>query len=158
MGEERECSALSAVLNTSHPTQRLHSQLDNTRCGTSHAIADREAILIHPDDARTRSAFRTGDLVRASSERGRILVARCSPKDIRPGVVRICAGGLVRSGQARRGRRHHARTATVNCLTFDEGSSSLAQGNCGHMAAVADRVKYSGPDLVNTAHEVPVNA
>lgn len=44
-----------------------------------------------------------------------------------------------------------------NCLTFDEGSSSLAQGNCGHMAQLQIE-KYTGPELLNTAHGVPANA
>ena len=60
-------------LNTSHPTQRLHSQLDNTPLRDKFAIADREAILIHPDDAKARG-IQDGDLVRAFNERGQILV------------------------------------------------------------------------------------
>ncbi|HEC8924869.1 TPA: hypothetical protein R4D26_000920 [Salmonella enterica subsp. enterica serovar Stanley] len=44
-----------------------------------------------------------------------------------------------------------------NCLTFDVGSSNLAQGNCGQMSQLQIE-KYTGPALENTAHDVPVGA
>ncbi|MDX7837851.1 molybdopterin dinucleotide binding domain-containing protein, partial [Aeromonas caviae] len=141
-------------LNTSHPTQRLHSQLDNTPLRDKFAIADREAILIHPDDAKARG-IQDGDLVRAFNDRGQILVGALLSADIRPGVVRVCEGAWydpAKPGEA----GSICKNGNVNCLTFDEGSSSLAQGNCGHMAQLQIE-KYSGPVLANTAHEVPAN-
>lgn len=76
-------------------------------------------------------------------------------KDIRPGVVRICEGAWfdpAKPGEA----GAICKNGNVNCLTFDEGTSSLAQGNCGHMAQLQIE-KYRGPALANTAHAVPAN-
>ncbi|MBL0623378.1 trimethylamine-N-oxide reductase TorA [Aeromonas veronii] len=141
-------------LNTSHPTQRLHSQLDNTPLRDKFAIADREAIMIHPLDAKARGIAQ-GDLVRAFNERGQILVGALLSEDVRQGVVRICEGAWydpAKPGEA----GSICKNGNVNCLTFDEGSSSLAQGNCGHMAQLQIE-KYTGPVLANTAHAVPAN-
>ncbi len=88
-------------LNTSHPTQRLHSQLDNTPLRDKFAIADREAIMIHPADAKARGIAQ-GDLVRAFNERGQILVGALLSEDVRQGVVRICEGAWHDLGQAGR--------------------------------------------------------
>lgn len=76
--------------------------------------------------------------------------------DIRPGVVRVCEGAWfdpAKPGEA----GSLCKNGNVNCLTFDEGTSSLAQGNCGHMAQLQIE-KYQGPAPVNTAHAVPANA
>ena len=153
--KSKEATRYPLSLNTSHPTQRLHSQLDNTPLRDKFAVADREAILIHPDDAKVRG-IQDGDLVRAFNDRGQILVGALLSTDIRPGVVRVCEGAWfdpAKPGEA----GSLCKNGNVNCLTFDEGSSSLAQGNCGHMAQLQIE-KYQGPAPVNTAHAVPANA
>lgn len=142
-------------LNTAHPTQRLHSQLDNTPLREKYAVANREAILINPTDAKARN-IKDGDLVRAFNDRGQILVGAKVTEDIRQGVVRICEGAWYDSatpGQA----GGLCRNGCVNVLTFDQGSSQLAQGNCGQMAQL-DIEKYQGKAPVNLAHQVPLNA
>ena len=110
--------------------------------------------MIHPADAKARGIAQ-GDLVRAFNERGQILVGALLSEDVRQGVVRICEGAWydpAKPGEA----GSICKNGNVNCLTFDEGSSSLAQGNCGHMAQLQIE-KYTGPVLANTAHAVPAN-
>jgi trimethylamine-N-oxide reductase (cytochrome c) len=142
-------------LNTAHPINRLHSQLDNTPLREKYAVADREAIWIHPEDANARK-ITDGDLVRAFNDRGQIMVGAVVTERVRPGVVRISEGAWFDPADpAVPGSI--CKNGNVNCLTFDIGSSSLAQGNCGQMAQL-DIEKYHGPALVNTAHAVPVGA
>ncbi len=142
-------------LNTAHPINRLHSQLDNTPLRKKYAVADREAIWIHPDDAGMRN-IADGDLVRAFNDRGQILVGAVVTSRVRPGVVRISEGAWFDPADpAKPGSL--CKNGNVNCLTFDIGSSSLAQGNCGQMAQL-DIEKYQGPVLVNTAHAIPAGA
>ncbi|ELR66935.1 Trimethylamine-N-oxide reductase [Photobacterium marinum] len=142
-------------LNTAHPTQRLHSQLDNTPLRDKYAIANREAVMINNQDAKARG-IKHGDLVRAFNDRGQILVGALVSADIRPGGVRICEGAWYDSdnpGQT----GGMCRNGCVNVLTFDQGSSQLAQGNCGHMAQL-EIEKYLGDAPVNLAHTSPKNA
>ena len=118
-------------------------------------MADREAILIHPQDAQPRG-ISGGDLVRAFNDRGQILVGAVVSEDVRPGVVRISEGAWFDPADpAQPGSL--CKNGNVNCLTFDIGSSSLAQGNCGQMAQLQIE-KYRGPVLKNTAHAVPQGA
>ncbi|MFU9137669.1 trimethylamine-N-oxide reductase TorA [Erwinia tasmaniensis] len=139
-------------LNTAHPVNRLHSQLDNTPLRKKYAIGDREAILINPQDAAARG-IQSGDVVRAFNERGQILVGASVTGDIRPGVVRISEGAWYDPLDATQPNTL-CKNGNVNCLTFDIGSSQLAQGNCGHMAQL-EIEKYRGAVPDNTAHALP---
>lgn len=142
-------------LNTAHPVNRLHSQLDNTPLRKKYAVNDREAILINTHDAQARG-IRSGDLVRAFNDRGQILVGAVVTEDIRPGVVRISEGAWYDPADpAQPGTL--CKNGNVNCLTFDIGSSQLAQGNCGHMAQL-DIERFQGEAPVNSAHTVPHGA
>lgn len=97
-----------------------------------YAVADREAILINPQDASARG-ITNGDLVRAFNDRGQILVGAVITEDVRPGVVRVSEGAWFDPAEpAEQGSI--CKNGNINCLTFDIGSSSLAQGNCGQMA------------------------
>lgn len=142
-------------LNTSHPVNRLHSQLDNTPLREKYAISDREAILINPEDARARG-IQPGDLVRAFNDRGQILVGADVTSDIRPGVVRISEGAWYDPADATK-PGSLCKNGNVNCLTFDIGSSKLAQANCGHMAQL-EIEKFRGEAPKNTAHSIPESA
>lgn len=142
-------------LNTAHPINRLHSQLDNTPLRKKYAVADREAIVINSADAQARG-IQNGDLVRAFNSRGQILVGAVVSKDIRPGVIRISEGAWFDPEEAARSGSL-CKNGNVNCLTFDIGSSSLAQGNCGHMAQLQIE-KYIGVAPKNTAHDIPQGA
>ncbi len=150
-----EASKYPLSLNTAHPINRLHSQLDNTPLRKKYAVADREAIWIHPQDAKARG-IGNGELVRAFNDRGQILVGAVVTERVRPGVVRISEGAWFDPADPRESGSL-CKNGNVNCLTFDIGSSSLAQGNCGQMAQL-EIEKYQGPALNNTAHAVPVGA
>ncbi|MCG3883924.1 trimethylamine-N-oxide reductase TorA [Photobacterium leiognathi] len=142
-------------LNTAHPTNRLHSQLDNTPLRDKYAVANREAILINANDAKARG-IADGDLVRAFNDRGQILVGAKISDAIRPGVIRVSEGAWYDS--ATPGKEGGlCRNGCINVLTFDVGSSQLAQGNCGHMAQL-EIEKYQGKAPENTAHALPRGA
>lgn len=139
-------------LSSGHPINRLHSQLDNTPLRRKYAVADREAIIINRQDAQQRQ-IRDGDLVRAWNDRGQLLAGAVVSDNIRPGSVRISEGAWY--GPADPSQSGSICTnGSVNCLTFDIGSSRLAQGNCGQMAQLQIE-KYAGEAPANTAHRVP---
>ncbi|MBM7345554.1 trimethylamine-N-oxide reductase TorA [Pantoea coffeiphila] len=142
-------------LNSSHPAHRLHSQLDNTPLRDKYAVSNREAILINTQDAADRQ-IQSGDLVRAYNDRGQILVGAQVSDDIRPGVVRVCEGAWFDPADLSEPKTL-CKNGSVNCLTFDIGSSRLAQANCGHMAQL-EVEKYCGEEQKNTAHSVPFGA
>nr|WP_314424148.1 trimethylamine-N-oxide reductase TorA [uncultured Erwinia sp.] len=139
-------------LNTSHPAHRLHSQLDNTPLRDKYAVSDREAILMNTQDAAARQ-IQSGDLVRAFNDRGQILVGAEVSDDIRQGVVRVCEGAWYDPADPAESKTL-CKNGSVNCLTFDIGSSRLAQANCGHMTQL-EVEKYCGEEQKNTAHSVP---
>jgi anaerobic selenocysteine-containing dehydrogenase len=64
-------------LLTAHPAHRLHSQLNYASLRKEYAIANREPVTIHPDDAKARGIVE-GDLVRVWNARGQVLVGRTS--------------------------------------------------------------------------------
>ncbi len=152
--KSKEATRYPLSLNTSHPTQRLHSQLDNTPLRDKFAVADREAILIHPDDAKARG-IQDGDLVRAFNDRGQILVGPCSRPTSARGWCGCAKGpGSIRPNRARRGAC--ARTATSTASP----STKHLQPGAGQLRShgpAADR-EVPGPAPVNTAHAVPANA
>ncbi|MCZ4677023.1 trimethylamine-N-oxide reductase TorA [Citrobacter sedlakii] len=142
-------------LNTSHPVNRLHSQLDNTPLRLKYAVSDREAIWINPNDAIARG-IKDKDLVRAYNDRGQILVGAVVTDNVRQGVVRISEGAWFDPADSKT-QGSLCKNGSVNCLTFDIGSSSLSQGNCGHMTQLQIE-KYHGPEMKNTAHTIPAGA
>ncbi|VFS49154.1 Trimethylamine-N-oxide reductase 2 precursor [Budvicia aquatica] len=137
-------------LLTAHPAHRLHSQLNYAKLRELYAIADREPITIHPDDAKARN-IANGDLVRAFNDRGQVLVGALVSDGIKPGIVCIhegawpdldpAAGGICKNGGA-------------NVLTKDIPTSQLANGCSGNTALVYIE-KYTGPVLPLTAFEPP---
>ncbi|TCV93046.1 trimethylamine-N-oxide reductase TorA [Biostraticola tofi] len=151
-GPEAERFPLS--LSSGHPVNRLHSQLDNTSLRDNYAVAGREAVLINRQDAALRG-IRPGDLVRVWNDRGQVLVGAVVGDDIRPGVIRINEGAWYGALDAAV-PGSLCINGSVNCLTFDIGSSQLAQGSCGQMAQV-QMEKYRGETPENTAHRSPVD-
>ncbi len=126
---------------SSHPKDRLHSQLCGTVLRDGYAVAGREPCLINTSDAKARG-IKDGDVVRVFNDRGQILAGAKVTDAIRPGVVRVSEGGWydpVEPGKPGSLDRY----GDVNVLTVDMGTSRLAQGNCGH-TAVGDVEKYKG--------------
>ncbi|POT55572.1 trimethylamine-N-oxide reductase TorA [Citrobacter amalonaticus] len=139
-------------LLSAHPAHRLHSQLNYSALREQYAVADREPVTIHPDDARARGISH-GDTVRVWNHRGQILAGAVVTEGIRPGVICIhegawpdlepSAGGICKNG-------------AVNVLTKDLPSSRLGNG-CAGNTALAWLEKYRGPALALTAFDPPAS-
>lgn len=124
-------------LISTHPVDRLHSQLNNTSLRNKYAVNGREPIYINTKDAK-RKGIKKGDIVRVFNKRGEVLAGAVVTNDIKEGVVRLPEGawydpdskGLCRNGCA-------------NVLTIDIPTSKLANGNISHTALV-NIEKYKG--------------
>ena len=146
--EPQQLQVLSA-----HPAHRLHSQLNHTPLRERYAVAGREPLTLHPDDARARN-IQDGDLVRVWNRRGQVLAGAVVSEGIKPGVICLHegawpdldaqAGGICKNG-------------AVNVLTKDLPSSRLGNG-CAGNTALAWVEKYVGPALTLTAFDPPANA
>ena len=140
-------------LLSAHPAHRLHSQLNHTSLREQYAVAGREPLTLHPQDAQARQ-INDGDVVRLWNHRGQVLAGVVVSKDIKPGVMclhegawpdlDLQAGGICKNG-------------AVNVLTKDIPSSRLGNG-CAGNTALAWVEKYNGPELTLTAFNPPANA
>ena len=134
-------------LLTAHPAHRLHSQLNYAELRKKYAVADREPITIHTEDA-ARFGIANGDLVRVWNKRGQILTGAVVTDGIKKGVVCVHEGawpdlenGLCKNGSA-------------NVLTADIPSSQLANACAGNSALVYIE-KYTGNAPKLTAFDQP---
>ncbi|WP_076866128.1 molybdopterin-dependent oxidoreductase [Bradyrhizobium mercantei] len=123
-------------LLSDQPVRRLHSQLDHSDWSRRGKIADREAVFIHPDDARERG-IRHGDVVMIHNERGRCLAGAHVSDVIMRGVVRLATGAWYDPDPDDDLEKH----GNPNVLTLDTGSSGLSQG-CSAQTCL---VEISGP-------------
>ncbi len=117
------------------------------------AVANREPVTIHPDDAQARG-IQDGDTVRLWNARGQILAGAVISEGIKPGVICIHEGArpdldLTADGICKNG--------AVNVLTKDLPSSRLGNG-CAGNTALAWLEKYNGPELTLTAFEPPASS
>ena len=134
-------------LLTAHPAHRLHSQLNYAELRKKYAVADREPITIHTEDA-ARFGIANGDLVRVWNKRGQILTGAVVTDGIKKGVVCVHEGawpdlenGLCKNGSA-------------NVLTADIPSSQLANACAGNSALVyIEKYTSNAPKL--TAFDQP---
>ncbi|MGL5108956.1 MAG: molybdopterin dinucleotide binding domain-containing protein, partial [Vibrio ordalii] len=117
-----------------------------------YAIANREPIWIHPEDAKVRG-IKDGDLVRAYNQRGQVLVGALITDGIKQGSVCIHEGawpdfdkphGLCKNGGC-------------NVLTADIPTSRLANG-CAGNSSIVKIEKYAGEPLPLTAFTPPKGA
>ncbi|MEG2226620.1 MAG: trimethylamine-N-oxide reductase 2, partial [Citrobacter sp.] len=108
-------------LLTAHPAHRLHSQLNYASLRKEYAIANREPVTIHPDDAKARG-IAEGDLVRVWNARGQVLVGAHISDGIKPGIICIHEGAWpdIENGICKNGG--------ANVLTADIPTSRLANG------------------------------
>lgn len=95
---------------TAHAAHRLHSQFNYAKIREEYAIANREPIWIHPEDAKARG-IKTGDLVRAFNNRGQVLVGAEVTDRIKQGSV--CIHEAV--GRIWIRKPAFVRTAVVTC-------------------------------------------
>ena len=130
-------------LLSNQPRTRLHSQLDFGPTSTDSKIKNREPLLIHVDDARSRGIL-DGDIVRIFNDRGASLAGASLTSDIRPGVVMLSTGAwydpVVPGGLDRHGN--------PNVLTLDKGTSRLAQGPSSNTTLVeVERLSDPAPAI-----------
>ena len=134
---------------STHPTDRLHSQLSQTSLRDNYAIANREPIWINENDAK-ELGIKSGDLVRVFNARGEVLAGANVTKNIKEGVVKLSEGAWYDgfdSGICKNG--------SPNVLTIDIPTSKLANGNISHTALV-NIEKYKGDEAPNlTAFSEP---
>jgi biotin/methionine sulfoxide reductase len=143
-------------LIANQPATRLHSQLDIGVVSQQAKIAGREAIQIHPADARARG-ISDGDVVRVFNDRGACLAGAVLTAAIRRGVARLPTGAWfdpVLPGAAGPDSPGEvpgaAGSAPVLCahgnpnvLTADVPSSRLSQG-CAGQHALVEVERYAG--------------
>lgn len=146
--EPQQLQVLSA-----HPAHRLHSQLSYSALREQYAVAGREPVTLHPQDAQARG-IRDGDLVRVWNGRGQVLAGAVVTEGIRPGVICIHEGGWPDLDPAAGGI---CKNGAVNVLTRDLPSSRLGNG-CAGNTALAWVEKYTGPALTLTAFDPPASA
>jgi biotin/methionine sulfoxide reductase len=120
-------------------------------CGPVSAggkVAGREAITLHPEDARARG-IRDGDVVRVHNTRGECLAGAIVNDVVTPGVVRLSCGAWydpADDGVCRHGN--------PNVLTRDQGTSKLGQGPSSATALV-EVERWTGPLAAVGAFDPP---
>ena len=134
-------------LLTAHPAHRLHSQLNYASLRKEYAIANREPVTIHPDDAKARG-IAEGDLVRVWNARGQVLVGAHVSDGIKPGIICIHEGAWpdIENGICKNGG--------ANVLTADIPTSRLANGCAGNSRLVYAE-KYTGEAPKLTVFDEP---
>ena len=65
------------------PAHRLHSQLNYSSLREQYAVAGREPITLHAEDAKARG-IADGDLVRVWNHRGQVLAGAVVSDGIKP--------------------------------------------------------------------------
>lgn len=140
-------------LLSAHPAHRLHSQLNHTSLRERYAVAGREPITLHPQDAKMRQ-IADGDLVRVWNHRGQVLAGAVVSDGIKPGVMCLHEGAWPDFATENGGI---CKNGAVNVLTKDIPSSRLGNG-CAGNTALAWVEKYDGPALTLTAFDPPANA
>ena len=112
-------------LVSSQPRFRLHSQMDSEAVSARGKIAGREAVEIHPDDARRRG-IKDGDIVRIHNARGACLAGAIVSGTLSPGVAKLSCGAWYDPVSAEDGA--DCAHGNANVLTHDRGTSKLSQG------------------------------
>ena len=121
-------------LVANNPTTRLHSQLDVGAFSQASKVQGREPIRMHPADAAHRG-IRDGDVVRVFNERGSCLAGAVVTDAVRPRVVQLATGAWYDPLDPADPDAMCVH-GNPNVLTFDRGTSKLAQGCSGQHALV----------------------
>src|SRR5882672_4830715 len=139
-------------LIANNPTSRLHSQLDVGAYSQSTKVRGREPIRLHPADAAARGV-RSGDVVRVFNDRGSCLAGAVVSNAVRSGVVQLSTGAWydpLDPGDPEAMCVH----GNPNVLTFDRGTSRLAQA-CSGQHALVQVERWTGPLPPIRAYEPP---
>lgn len=122
------------LLIANNPRTRLHSQHDSGAGSQESKIQGREPIRMHPDDAIGRG-IRDGDVARVFNRRGSCLAGVVLSDAVRPGVAQLSTGAWYDPLDPADPRSLCVH-GNPNVLTFDRGTSRLAQGCSGQHALV----------------------
>ncbi len=112
-------------LISSQPRHKLHSQLDAGPISARGKIAGREAVALHPHDARARG-ISDGDVVRIQNARGACLAGAVLTDTMSPGVAKLSCGAWYDPTSGEDGAL--CAHGNANVLTHDRGTSKLSQG------------------------------
>jgi biotin/methionine sulfoxide reductase len=139
-------------LIANNPTTRLHSQLDVGAFSQAANVQGREPIRIHPTDAAARGSA-NGDVVRVFNDRGSCLAGAVVSDAVRPGVVQLATGAWYDPLDPSNPESMCVH-GNPNVLTFDRGTSRLAQG-CSGQHALVEVERWTGPVPPIRAYDPP---
>lgn len=141
-------------LVSSQPRHKLHSQMDDGPISARGKVDGREAVAMHPDDARRRG-IKAGDVVRIYNVRGACLAGVVLSDTLSPGVAKLSCGAWYDPAGAEDGAV--CAHGNANVLTHDRGSSKLSQGpSTGTNMVEIER--WTGPLPPVRAFEAPTTA
>jgi biotin/methionine sulfoxide reductase len=129
-------------LVANNPTARLHSQLDVGAFSQSTKVQGREPVRMHPADAAARG-IRDGDVVRVFNDRGSCLAGAVVTDTVRPRVIQLSTGAWYDPLDPADPDALCVH-GNPNVLTFDRGTSKLAQG-CSGQHALVQVERWMGP-------------
>lgn len=127
-------------LISAQPNGRLHSQLDNGRVSQGEKKSGREAMMMHPADAK-RLGLNDGDTALLRNARGRCLAGVRITSDVRPGVAVLPTGAWYQPIDTSEGLLDLA--GNPNILTLDVPASAFSGGCAAHTCLVAIE-RYDG--------------
>jgi biotin/methionine sulfoxide reductase len=139
-------------LVANNPTTRLHSQLDVGAFSQASKVQGREPIRIHPSDADARG-IRSGDVVRVFNDRGSCLAGAVVTDAVRPRVVQLSTGAWYDPLDPADPDSMCVH-GNPNVLTFDRGTSKLAQA-CSGQHCLVDVERWTGPVPPIRAYDPP---
>jgi biotin/methionine sulfoxide reductase len=139
-------------LIANNPTTRLHSQLDVGALSQSAKVEGREPIRLHPTDA-ARRGIRSGEVVRVFNDRGSCLAGALVTDAVRPGVVQLSTGAWYDPLDPADPDAMCVH-GNPNVLTFDRGTSRLAQA-CSGQHALVEVERWTGPVPPIRAYDPP---
>jgi len=139
-------------LVANNPTARLHSQLDVGGFSQSTKVHGREPMRVHPADAAARG-IQSGDTVRVFNDRGSCLAGAVVTDTVRPRVVQLSTGAWYDPLDPSDPDSMCVH-GNPNVLTFDRGTSKLAQG-CSGQHALVQVERWTGPLPPIRAYDPP---
>jgi biotin/methionine sulfoxide reductase len=139
-------------LIANNPTTRLHSQLDVGALSQAAKVQGREPVRINPADAAARG-IRHGDVVRVFNDRGSCLAGAVLSDAVRPRVVQLATGAWYDPLDPA-DLEAMCVHGNPNVLTFDRGTSKLAQG-CSGQHALVEVEPWTGPLPPIRAYDPP---
>jgi biotin/methionine sulfoxide reductase len=129
----KDARAYPLHLVSSQPRDRLHSQMDCGPVSAGGKIAGRQAITIHPADAKARG-INAGDVVRVYNARGSCLAGAIVSDTVSAGIVNLSCGAWYDPADG--GEQALCLHGNANVLTRDQGTSKLGQGPSSATALV----------------------